>query len=190
VLCVNCAYRGTAVNYAEWINELSFFRGFSMAGKKGRSGPPGNLNNVQHPWRSFWARKALRQEDKWILPFLNRYADGLIADAGGEDISSGRKHVIEIAQMSRGCSMLVLKELKEKGFVITTPDGWDMHPGLKELSRFTATELTALRMLGLERKVKDLQAVAIHEDEEPQASGTGSNGEQATDGNDETGEGK
>src|SRR5262249_19358229 len=25
----------------------------SMAGKKGRSGPPGNLNNVQHPWRSY-----------------------------------------------------------------------------------------------------------------------------------------
>jgi hypothetical protein len=141
------------------------------------------LNNVQHPWRSFWARKAVRQQDKWILPFLNRYADGLIADAGGDDISSGRKHVIEIAQMSRGCQML----MKEKGFVITTPDGWDMHPGLKELRGFTANELTALRMLGLERKVKELQAVAIHEDEDdPQPA----NGNQATEDNGETGEGK
>ena len=62
-----------------------------MAGKKGRSGPPGNLNNVQNPWRSFWARKALRQQDKCILPFLNRYADGLIDDAGENDISSGNQ---------------------------------------------------------------------------------------------------
>ena len=109
-----------------------------MAGKKGRSGPPGNLNNVQHPWRSFWTRRALRHQDKWIVPFLHRYADELIADAGGDDISSGKKHVIEVAQTVRGCSMLVLKELKEKGIVITTPNGWGMHPGLKELSRFLA----------------------------------------------------
>jgi hypothetical protein len=116
-----------------------------MAGKKGRFGPPGNLNNVQHPWRSFWARKALRQQDKWILPFLRHYNDGLTEDAGGDDISSGKKHMIEIAQTARGCSMLVLKELKEKGLVITTPDGWEMHPGLRELSRFLTVELTALR---------------------------------------------
>ena len=61
-----------------------------MAGKKGRSGPPGNLNNVQNPWRSFWARKALRQQDKWILPALRHYLDEAIEDAGGDDISSGR----------------------------------------------------------------------------------------------------
>jgi hypothetical protein len=122
-----------------------------MAGKKGRSGPPGNLNNVQNPWRSFWARKALRQEDKWILPALRRYIDEAIEDAGGDDISSGKKRTLEIAQMARGCSMLILKEVKEKGFTITTPDGWDMHPGLRELSRFLTLELTARRKVGLER---------------------------------------
>jgi hypothetical protein len=95
-----------------------------MAGKKGRSGPPGNLNNVQHPWRSFWTRKALRQEDKWILPFLCRYIDEAIEDAGGDDISSGKQRTLEIAQLARGCAMLILKEVKEKGFTITTPDRW------------------------------------------------------------------
>jgi len=130
-----------------------------MAGKKGRSGPPGNLNNVQHPWRSFWTRRALRHQDKWIVPFLHRYADELIADAGGDDISSGKKHVIEVAQTVRGCSMLVLKELKERGIVITTPDGSEMHPGLKELSRFLALELKALGMLGLERHAKSILSV-------------------------------
>jgi hypothetical protein len=41
--------------------------------------------------------------------------------------------------------------VKEKGFTITTPDGWDMHPGLKEVSRFLTLELTARRNVGLER---------------------------------------
>jgi hypothetical protein len=47
--------------------------------------------------------------------------------------------------------MLILKEVKEKGFTITTPDGWEMHPGLKELSRFPDLELKARRKVGLER---------------------------------------
>jgi hypothetical protein len=147
-----------------------------MAGKKGRSGPPGNLNNVQHPWRSFWARKALRQQDKWILPFLRHYNDELLSDAGGDDISSGRKHVIEIAQTVRGCSMLVLKELKEKGLVITTPDGWEMHPGLKELSRFLALELKALGMLGLERRAKVVSLHEILSKDDDTADGNGADG--------------
>ena len=69
-----------------------------MAGKKGRSGAhPVTLNNVQNPWCSFWARKALHQQDKCILPFLNRYADGLIDDAGGKNISSaGRPREVGI----------------------------------------------------------------------------------------------
>ena len=82
---------------------------------------------------------------------MRRFLDEAIEDAGGDDISSGKKRTLEIAQMAGGCAMLVLKDIKEKGFVITTPDGWDMHPGLKELSQFLALELTARRNVGLER---------------------------------------
>jgi hypothetical protein len=109
------------------------------------------LNNVHNPWRSFWARKALRQQDKWILPFLHSYIDEAIDDAGGNDITSGKRRTLEIAQLARGCAMLILKEVKQHGFIITTPDGWDMHPGLKELSRFLTLELAARRNVGLER---------------------------------------
>jgi hypothetical protein len=64
-----------------------------MAGKKGKSGPPGNFE--QRPESG--ARKALHQQDKCILPFLNRYADGLIDDAGGKNISSaGRPREVGI----------------------------------------------------------------------------------------------
>lgn len=123
-----------------------------MAGKKGRSGPPGNLNNVQNPWRSFWARRALRQQDKWILPFLHRYLDEAVEDAGGEDISSGKRRTLEIAQLARGCAMLILKEAKQNGFIVTTPDGWDIQPGLKDLPRFLTLELVARRNVGIERR--------------------------------------
>jgi len=37
-------------------------------------------------------KKALRHQDKCILPFLNCYADGLIND-GGKDISSGNQEI-------------------------------------------------------------------------------------------------
>ena len=50
-----------------------------MGGKAGRSGPVGNLNAARHPWRSFWHRRALRSEDKWILPVLEGYAAGWLA---------------------------------------------------------------------------------------------------------------
>jgi hypothetical protein len=151
-----------------------------MAGKKGRSGPPGNLNNVHNPWRSFWARKALRQEDKWILPALRRYIDEAIEDAGGDDISSGKKRTLEIAQIARGCSMLILKEVKEKGFTITTPDGWDMHPGLKELSRFLTLELTARRNVGLERikrQPKSLNDILTEAHDDTPANGAADSGQ-------------
>lgn len=132
------------------------------------------MNNVQNPWRSFWARKALRRQDKWILPFLNRYIDEAVEDAGGEDISSGKKRTLEIAQLARGCAMLILKEVKEKGFTVLTPDGWDIQPGLKDLPRFLSLELVARRNVGLERigpRTLSLEEILTN-DEKPEATAT------------------
>ncbi|MEE8075868.1 MAG: hypothetical protein V3T60_09625, partial [Candidatus Binatia bacterium] len=65
-----------------------------MAGKKGRSGPVGNLNAVKNPWRSFWKRRALRPEDRWLAPVLDGYLDDLISDKGGLDsITSGERRM-------------------------------------------------------------------------------------------------
>jgi hypothetical protein len=49
-----------------------------VAGKKGRSGPPGNLNGVGQktfPWRVFWRRRALAPRDRWIASTLRRRRD-------------------------------------------------------------------------------------------------------------------
>jgi hypothetical protein len=46
--------------------------------------------------------------------------------------------------------------VKEKGFRIVTADGWDMHPGLKELSRFLSLELPARRNVGVHANRKQV----------------------------------
>jgi hypothetical protein len=147
-----------------------------MPGVKGRSGPPGNLNGAKYLWSSFWSRKALRQADKWIQPFLKRYMDDAVADAGGLDnISSGQLATLEVAQVARGCVMLILGEIKAKGYLVETLGGWDLAPGMKELPRFLALELTARRTVGLERQVKarsinDLLSQGVNDNKEDNGS--------------------
>lgn len=138
-----------------------------MAGKAGRSGPPGNLNNARRPWRSFWKRRALRSEDRWILPTIESYGSGLISDKGGEEsISAAEMRMIEIAQISRGCAMLILSNAARNGFTRETPANatggasWDVAPGIRELGRFLALERSALQAIGLERRARPVPTLA------------------------------
>ena len=109
-----------------------------MAGTKGKSGPPGNLNNSRHPWRSFWRRRALKSEDKWILPVIEQYASGLAADKPG--LTEAEARLIEIGQISRGATMLILAECARSGFVVKEDGTWNLSPGAKELVRFLSVE--------------------------------------------------
>ena len=123
-----------------------------MPGVKGRSGPPGNLNNSKRPWRTFWRRRALRPEDRWILPTLERYPLGLLSDK--PDASEAEKRCIEVAQIARGASMLILAEAARSGFIVKVGDTWNLSPGAKDLPRFLSIERQALQTLGLERKAR------------------------------------
>ena len=123
-----------------------------MAGKRGRSGPPGNLNAASRPWRSFWRRRALGPADKWVAPMLDHYRAGLQSDK--PDMSETAWRLAEIAMTARGCTMLILSQVREAGFIRTGEDGWDLHPGAKELPRFMAIERGALQTLGLERQAR------------------------------------
>jgi hypothetical protein len=102
----------------------------------------------------FWRRRALRKADRWILRMLSLYVDGLVADKGGpEQITSGQRRNIEIAQIARGASMLILAEIAGRGFIRESEGGtWDLAPGAKELAKFLAIEQRALATLGLERR--------------------------------------
>ena len=128
-----------------------------MAGKKGRSGPPHNINASRHPWRSFWRRRALKAEDKWILPVIEGYASGLASDKPGA--SEGELRMIEIAQISRGATMLILAEAARSGFIAKADGTWDLAPGAKELGKFLSVERASLQALGLERRGKPVQSL-------------------------------
>ncbi len=123
-----------------------------MAGRRGRSGPIGNLNASRYPWRSFWRRRALRTEDKWILPVLETYSDGLLSDK--PDASEAEKRCVEIAQIARGASMLILAEAARSGFIVRENGSWNLAPGARELAKFLGVERNCLQTIGLDRRAK------------------------------------
>lgn len=129
-----------------------------MAGKKGRSGPPGNLNNVRYAHRAWWRRKALRKEDKWIVPTIERYIQGLRSDK--PDASETEQRLMEVSQIARGASMLILAEAARNGFIVKQGDSWDLSPGAKDLPKFLSIERQALQTLGLERRAKSIPVLA------------------------------
>jgi hypothetical protein len=123
------------------------------ATKRRRGGQPRNLNGAKNPWNVFWRRRAVKERDKWIIPLIEGYAAELLADRGGiEGATAAERHVIEVAQTARGAAMLILKECSERGMVVVTDAGWDLAPGMKELSRFLTLELNALRTIGMAKR--------------------------------------
>ncbi len=143
----------------------------TLAGKKGRSGPPGNLNNVRYAHRAWWRRKALRKEDKWIVPSIERYIQGLRSDK--PDASEAEQRLMEVSQISRGATMLILAEAARNGFIVKDGTSWDLSPGAKDLPKFLSIERQALQTLGLERRAKAVPVLSEYIDskkqtEEPQ----------------------
>src|SRR6266699_622605 len=97
-------------------------RGRFLRGPRSRGGAPkGNLNAVKRPWVTYWRRRALRREDRWIVPLLQDYAGSLVADRGGADaMTAGEAHMIELAMLARGCTLLALDAAAKAGG-ITAP---------------------------------------------------------------------
>ena len=122
--------------------------------KKPQGAQKGNLNASKRPWDAFWKRRALKGEDRWILPILTEYSASLASDKPG--MTAGEKRMAELAQLARGCTMLILGAVTRHGF--TRHDavkGFDLHPGAKDLPRFFAAERNALKDLGLERRTAE-----------------------------------
>lgn len=143
-----------------------------MAGRKGRSGPPGNLNNSKRPWNTFFRRKAVSQKNRWILRVLEGYAAGLASDKPG--LSEAERRLIELAQMSRGASMLILAEASTSGFIVKENGSWDLAPGAKDLPRFLAIERQALQTLGLERRAKPVTLLSEYLETQKKPDGSSS----------------
>ena len=133
-----------------------------MSGKKGKSGPPGNLNGSRHPWRSFWRRRALKPVDRWIVPMLEQYTLALESDK--PNMSETEKLMAQNAQTARGAVMLILAEAARSGFVRQIDGTWDLAPGAKELAKFLTAERGALQSIGMERRTQLAPSLAEYLD--------------------------
>lgn len=123
-----------------------------MAGKKGRSGPVGNTNAVKSASRLLWGRGILRAQDMWVRRPLSLYTAGLLADK--PNATAGERNVIAVAATAQGCTLLIMNELKQKGFTYMHHGQVELVPAARELARFMSVELTAHKLLNLERRLK------------------------------------
>ena len=153
-----------------------FTAGSGRPVRRRRGGGIGNLNAVKNPWVTFWTRRALRPQDKWILPLLSDYSAALMAQRGGPEIvTAALRFTIELAALARGCVMLILAQSAGAGGIVgtrrgVTVKGADATKSLADpdlaaaLARFMALEANALRTIGMEpvaKPVKSLREVLM-----------------------------
>lgn len=116
--------------------------------------PKGNLSAVRNPWNTYWRRRALRHEDRWVLRLVKDYVPELIADKGGEsNVSFAETKVMEVAAAARLCWLLC----KSKEYL----DG---------VARFQMIEVKCLSDLGLKRRARIIDPLQIARDAVAQAN--------------------
>ncbi len=119
----------------------------SRGGRKPTGRPPGapkgNLNAMRHPAAVYWKRGALRPEDEWIRPVLQRTGRRLVSAKG--DTTEPEEEVIDIYLRAKGGTLLVEDERRKTGTI-------DRHAHVKYLS----LQLSALKLLGLDRRAVDI----------------------------------
>ncbi len=128
-----------------------------MAGVKGRSGPPGNLNGATSGIEVWLKRRMLPVHKRHIGAFIQTYRAGLLAckggDAGATEVETG---LIDNAARAYGACLLILEEAANKGLVRDVGGTWDLTPGFARITQFLAAERLALVALGLERRARDV----------------------------------
>jgi hypothetical protein len=133
-----------------------------VPGKKGQGLQ--NLNAMKYPWRVLWRRGVLPEKYAWMRPVMESFGDGLIQHKGGpETITDPARGLVEIAQLTRVMSMIIMHEAAERGYTVVSEDGrtWDLHPGAKELPKFLNLLRATLTDLGLERVARDVDKTVI-----------------------------
>ena len=127
-----------------------------MGGKKGRSGPPGNLN----PAKSILPALRRLRQGKPLPPGLGRVAaiaeqeeSLLLGDKGGADnMTGGERLMLNVWKTARQATLLILHELAERGAVLAKDGEWDLQPGAQRLVKFLAEERAALIALKFDEK--------------------------------------
>lgn len=128
-----------------------------MAGVKGKSGPPGNMHAARHPYNVFWRRRALRSQDRWVASEVTQYRNGLLQ--GRPDPTEAERRTIELASEAKACRLLIWRALRESGFTEQGKEGLRLVPAAEALPKFIGAELGALKLLGLERRAKQVPSL-------------------------------
>jgi hypothetical protein len=103
-------------------------------------------------------RGLIRDADAWVRRPMELYASSLLSDK--PDATAGQHHAIEVAATAKGCTLLILNELKKSGFTCMIDGALELTPAARELPRFLGVELSALKLLGLERRAKPIDTLA------------------------------
>lgn len=130
-----------------------FVKGSGQPPKRKPGGVAGNLNAVRNPWATFWKRRALRPEDRWVLRLVQDYVPALVADKGG-DVSVAERHVAELAGVARACWALAMADRN-----------------LEQVARFVTVERTCLSDLGLKRRARPAQTISDYVASEARKAG-------------------
>lgn len=126
-----------------------------MAGKKGKSGPPGNLNSARHGLSTWLARRALPNHKQHVGKLIEDYRTGLTTCKGGaQGVTEVEAALIENAARAYGACLLIFEEGAQKGLVRELDGTWDLTPGFSRLIGFLGAERAALLGLGLGRRQK------------------------------------
>ncbi len=153
-----------------------------MAGRKGKSGPPGNLNagrNIRTAIRRLQEGRPLPTYLARVVALADQEAEELISDRGGWDRLSGvERLIIDNWKSARQVELLIWHELIEAGAVSLREDGtWDLQPGVQRLAAFLGVQHRCLATLGLERKQKNVLDLQSYLKEKEHLSNGKSNSE-------------
>ena len=88
---------------------------------------------------------------------MELYASSLLSDK--PEATAGQHHAIEVAATAKGCTLLILNELKKSGFTCMIDGALELTPAARELPRFLGVELSALKLLGLARHAKPVASL-------------------------------
>lgn len=123
-----------------------------MSGRKGRSGPPRNLNAVKHPWRALWRRGLIRPQDRWVERPIADVMQAFASDL--PDLTAREREVIETVACAKGCELLIRHALQQTGMADVIDGRVHIAEAHEALCRFMKLKLDALRLLPAGRRAK------------------------------------
>lgn len=133
-----------------------------MGGKRGRSGPPNNLNAAKHGLTAWLKRRALPAHKRHVGILVDTYRQGLLSCKGGEEaVTEVESALVQNAATAYGAILLVMEEAKARGMVRVVDGSWDLSPGFSRLVGFLGAERQALLAIGVSRRPREIEAPSL-----------------------------